>query len=85
MKFLATEAHDRNLSIGLKNAGSIVDDVVDLVEWSVQEQCIQFGGCKEYQCFIKADNPIFSMLNIQKVMITIAKLPHLSSIRYALM
>lgn len=36
MEFLSTEAHHRNLSIGLKNAGSIVKDVVKLVEWSVQ-------------------------------------------------
>lgn len=59
MEFLSSEAHHRNLSIGLKNAGSIVKDVVKLVEWSVQEQCIQYGGCKDYQPFIKADKPVF--------------------------
>ncbi|CUM57145.1 unnamed protein product [Debaryomyces tyrocola] len=59
MNFLASEAHHRNLSIGLKNAGSIVKDLVNLVEWAVQEQCIQFGGCREYQSFIKADKPVF--------------------------
>lgn len=59
MTFLASEAHRRNLSIGLKNAGSIVKDVVSLVEYSVQEQCIQFDGCMEYQPFIKADKPVF--------------------------
>lgn len=59
MKFLSSKAHHRNLSIGLKNAGSIVNEVVKLVEWSVQEQCIHFGECKAYQPFIEADKPVF--------------------------
>lgn len=42
MKFLTTEAHNRNQSIGLKNAGGIVDNVVELVDWSIQEQYIRY-------------------------------------------
>jgi hypothetical protein len=42
VKFLAEAAHARGLSIGLKNAGDIVPDVIDQTEWSVQEQCIQY-------------------------------------------
>jgi hypothetical protein len=41
LNFLADTAHSCKLSIGLKNAGSIVPDVFDRMEWSEQEQCNQ--------------------------------------------
>lgn len=57
--FLANEAHARNLSIGLKNAGAIVGRVVDLFEFSVQEQCQQYNNCDEFTPFIRANKPVF--------------------------
>jgi hypothetical protein len=42
----------RNLAIGLKNAGDIVPDIIDKMEWSMQEQCIQYGKCDFYRPFI---------------------------------
>lgn len=61
IKFLSKEAHARNLSIGLKNGGSIVKNVVDHVEWSVQEQCVQYEECDKYVPFIKANKPVFNV------------------------
>jgi endo-alpha-1,4-polygalactosaminidase (GH114 family) len=57
--FLANEAHSRNLSIALKNAGNIVPTVIAIVEYSVQEQCIQYGNCDQFIPFIKANKPVF--------------------------
>ena len=45
VNFLADAAYVRNLAIGLKNGGDIVPHIVDKMEWSVQEQCIQYGEC----------------------------------------
>jgi endo-alpha-1,4-polygalactosaminidase (GH114 family) len=57
--FLANEAHSRNLSVALKNAGNIVPTVIDIVEYSVQEQCIEFKNCEQFMPFIKANKPVF--------------------------
>jgi hypothetical protein len=57
--FLANQAHSRNLSVGLKNAGGIVDDVIDCVEWSVNEQCVQYDECDTYSAFIQHQKPVF--------------------------
>lgn len=57
--FLANEAHSRNLSLALKNAGNIVPAVIDIVEYSVQEQCIQYDNCNQFMPFIQANKPVF--------------------------
>ena len=57
--FLANEAHSRNLSIALKNAGAIVPTIIDLFEFSVQEKCIQYNSCGEFAPFIEANKPVF--------------------------
>lgn len=57
--FLANEAHSRNLSMALKNAGSIVASVIDIVEYSVQEQCIEYENCDQFMPFIQANKPVF--------------------------
>ncbi|KAL6245017.1 hypothetical protein RBB50_007792 [Rhinocladiella similis] len=59
MIFLANEAHGRNLSIGLKNAGAIIEDVVDCMEWSVNEQCVAYDECDTYAAFIQDQKPVF--------------------------
>ena len=52
VNFLADAAYVRNLAISLKNAGNIVPDVIDKMEWLVQEECIQDGECDFYRPFV---------------------------------
>ncbi|KAL3457851.1 glycoside hydrolase superfamily [Aspergillus heterothallicus] len=59
MRFLAREARDRGLSIGLKNAGAIISDVLDDMHWSVNEQCAQYDECDVYAAFVNAGKPVF--------------------------
>jgi hypothetical protein len=59
INFLTQAAHSRNLAIGLKNSGSIVSSVVDTVEYCVQEQCVQYNDCQEFQPFIQKNKPVF--------------------------
>jgi endo-alpha-1,4-polygalactosaminidase (GH114 family) len=61
VNFLADAAHSRNLSIGLKNAGGVVQDVIEQMEWSVQEQCIEYSDCDSYQPFIDQGKPVFHL------------------------
>ncbi|KAL1975487.1 hypothetical protein VTN31DRAFT_3879 [Thermomyces dupontii] len=56
---LAREAHARGLSIGLKNAGDIIDSVIDLMQWGVNEQCAEFDECDTYAVFTEQGKPVF--------------------------
>ncbi|KAL2843732.1 glycoside hydrolase superfamily [Aspergillus pseudoustus] len=59
MNWLAGEAHSRGLAIGLKNALSIIDGVIDNMEWAVNEQCAEYGECDLYAPFVEQAKPIF--------------------------
>jgi hypothetical protein len=59
MGYLSTYAHNKNLSIGLKNAGAIVSAVLPAVQFSVNEQCVQYSECTTYSPFIDAGKPVF--------------------------
>lgn len=59
LEFLADAAHKRNLSIGLKNAGEVLPDVIDIMQWSVNEQCVQYEECDVFSPFIRQGKPVF--------------------------
>ncbi|KYK60817.1 endo alpha-1,4 polygalactosaminidase precursor [Drechmeria coniospora] len=61
VKFLAGEAASYNMSTGLKNAADIIDDVLDVVHFSVNEQCIEMAECPSFAPFIKAGKPVFNI------------------------
>ena len=58
VRFLAKTAHDAGLSYGLKNGGAIVSQVVDVAEWVINEQCVQYSECALYQPFIRQGKPV---------------------------
>lgn len=59
VRFLAQTAHDHGLAYGLKNGGAIVPRVVDVAQWCINEQCVQYDECELYQPFIKHGKPVF--------------------------
>ncbi|PNH40995.1 hypothetical protein VD0004_g6062 [Verticillium dahliae] len=59
VKFLSETALQYNMSTGLKNAGSIIPDVLEDVHFSVNEQCVQFSECETFAPFIKDNKPVF--------------------------
>ncbi|KAE8441934.1 hypothetical protein EG329_004142 [Mollisiaceae sp. DMI_Dod_QoI] len=59
LTFLAIGAHSRNMSIGLKNAGGIVNATIDMLQWEVNEQCLQYSECDLFQPFLDTGKPIF--------------------------
>lgn len=56
--FLAAKAHSLNLSIGLKNAGDIIPAVLPVVDFSVNEQCVQYKEADQFLPFIRAGKPV---------------------------
>ncbi|KAL4897628.1 glycoside hydrolase superfamily [Aspergillus ambiguus] len=59
MMWLANEAHGRNMSIGLKNAGKIIPSVIQNMQWSVNEQCAEYNECDTYAPFVEQGKPVF--------------------------
>ncbi|KAF2837345.1 glycoside hydrolase family 114 protein [Patellaria atrata CBS 101060] len=59
MRFLAKEAADHGLSIGLKNALNIIENVLNITHFSVNEQCAEYDECEDFTPFITAGKPVF--------------------------
>lgn len=57
--FLANAARSRNLAVGLKNAASLIPSVIDVVQFSVNEECHEFDECSLFQPFIEQQKPVF--------------------------
>jgi hypothetical protein len=59
IQYLSSIARPLNLTLGLKNAGSIISAVLPLVDFSVNEQCAEYNECDTFQPFIAAGKPVF--------------------------
>ncbi|KAJ5453106.1 hypothetical protein N7445_001289 [Penicillium cf. griseofulvum] len=59
LTFLAKESHSRGMAIGLKNGGDIIGSVIELMQWSVNEQCAEFKECGTYAAFTEVNKPVF--------------------------
>ncbi len=59
-RFLARQAHSRNLAIALKNDVDQVDLLVDFFDLAVNEQCHQYNECDTLTPFINAGKPVFN-------------------------
>jgi len=57
--FLAAEAHERGLSVGLKNDLDQVDDLVDHFDWALNEECFEWEECEMLLPFIAAGKAVF--------------------------
>lgn len=56
---MAAYAGSLGMSIGLKNALSIIPDVLSVVQFAVNESCAEYSECTDMQPFIKAGKPVF--------------------------
>ena len=42
-----------------ESAGEIVNATLPMMQWQVNEQCVEYGECETFQPFIEADKPVF--------------------------
>lgn len=59
--FLATEAHARGLAIGLKNDLDQIPQLVGTYDFSINEQCFEYGECDTLLPFIQAGKPVWNI------------------------
>jgi hypothetical protein len=60
-RWLATQAHSRGLSIGLKNDLDQVSDLVHDFDWALNEQCFQYDECDTLLPFVQAGKAVFGV------------------------
>jgi Glycoside-hydrolase family GH114 len=58
-QFLATEAHARKLSVGLKNCLALVPKLVASFDWALNEECLKYDECDSLAPFISAGKAVF--------------------------
>jgi hypothetical protein len=58
--WLAGEAHQRGLSIGLKNDPEQAAELESYFDWALSEDCFAEGWCEQMLPFIKAGKAVFS-------------------------
>jgi endo-alpha-1,4-polygalactosaminidase (GH114 family) len=58
-EWLAEEAHARGLAIVQKNASSLTDDLVNLYDGALTEDCFVDDWCEEVSAYPEADKPAF--------------------------
>jgi len=57
VNFLSVEAASKGMSIGLKNAGEVIDWVIGEVAFAINEQCNEEEECETWDKFINAEPP----------------------------
>jgi len=60
-RFLAREAHARDLAIALKNDLDQVDDLVDHFDFAINEECFAYDECEALLPFIEAGKPVLNV------------------------
>lgn len=58
---IATEAHKRGLSIGLKNDLLQISDLADLYDFAINESCLAYSECYYMQPFINRNKAVFAI------------------------
>lgn len=57
--FLARAAHERGLSIGLKNAAELVGVLQPSFDFAVVEECVVYDECRAYKPFVDNGKAVF--------------------------
>jgi hypothetical protein len=57
--FLATESHQRGLSVGLKNDLGQITQLEPYFDWALNEECHDFNECPKLSPFITAGKAVF--------------------------
>ena len=60
-RWLAAAAHQRGLSVGLKNDGEPAPDLVGHFDFAIVEQCFQYKECGLYRPFVEAGKAVLEV------------------------
>lgn len=58
-RFIAAEAHERGLSVGLKNDTEQIEELAGDFDFAVNESCLRYEECSAYTPFVQAKKAVF--------------------------
>ena len=61
IRWFAAQAHQRDLSVGLKNVPELVPDLLGSMDWALTEDCFDQGWCASLKPFITAGKAVFTV------------------------
>jgi len=61
-RWLAQEAHNRNLAAGLKNCVGLLNNLVNDFDFAINESCSSYTECPRYSVFLNQNKPVFTAL-----------------------
>lgn len=61
LQLLSELAHDRGMSIGLKNGLSMIPQMVNVVDFAINEQCQQYQECAAYKPLVAAGKTVLNI------------------------
>ena len=59
--WMAEQAHQRGLAIGLKNDLDQVSELLPYYDWQINEQCFYYNECDLLTPFVQAGKPVFGI------------------------
>ncbi len=59
--WLADEAHDRGMSFSLKNAETLIPDLLDSIDMMQSESCFVYGNCVAASLMTAVNKPVFAV------------------------
>jgi Glycoside-hydrolase family GH114 len=78
-QFLASEAHARGLSVGLKNALGLVPTLEPSFDWALNEECLAYSECGDLQPFLTANKAVFHVEYVDQQSQGAAKIANICS------
>ena len=60
-RWIANQAHIRGLTVGLKNGGEQVPELVDYFDFELNEQCHEYDECEQLAPFTAQSKPVFNV------------------------
>jgi hypothetical protein len=61
-KWLAKEAHNRNMAAGFKNSIELLEDLKDVFDFAINEECNEYSECDDYTVFLNKNLAVFVAL-----------------------
>jgi hypothetical protein len=58
-RFIADAAHQRGLSVGLKNDVDQLEALLPWFDWALNEECAAYDECSRYRVFTEANRAVF--------------------------
>lgn len=66
--WLAREAHERGLAIGLKNAPELAGELAATYDWALTESCFAQGWCEDVLIFVERGKAVFAIEYVEEGM-----------------